>query len=205
MKIYKTLGKNGKSFIEEKKSKFYGNCASVKSREEAVEFISLIKSEHRMATHNVTAYSIKLDNLVHSSDDGEPQGTAGAPVLDVLRNAEIVDAVIVVTRYFGGKLLGKGGLVRAYSKCASLAVEDAGISVFVPCIKSELLIDYPILDITMNYFKLNDIRVDEQIFAENVRVVFTSEKEKYDEIRLALMEITRGREPEIIEETYESF
>jgi uncharacterized YigZ family protein len=205
MKVYKTLSKNGKSFIEEKKSKFYGNCASVKSREEAIEFISSIKSEHRMASHNVTAYSIKLDNLVHSSDDGEPQGTAGAPVLDVLRNAEIVDAVIVVTRYFGGKLLGKGGLVRAYSKCASLAVEDAGISVFVPCIKSELVVDYPILDITMNYLKLNDIRVDEQIFAENVRVVFTSEKEKYDEVRLALMEITRGREPEIIEETYESF
>lgn len=126
--LYITLGKKeGRGSIVEKRSEFIGYAAHVENEKEALEFISQIKHRHGDAKHNVYAYMLKNNNISRYSDDGEPQGSAGIPVLEIIKKGGFTDAAIVVTRYFGGVLLGVGGLSRAYGTAARLAVEDAGI------------------------------------------------------------------------------
>ncbi|MBS4960486.1 MAG: YigZ family protein [Clostridiales bacterium] len=128
LEFYKTILKEGQAEFVEKKSRFIATVCPVQSEEEARKFIDLMKKKYWDATHNVFAYQIgERNELQRFSDDGEPQGTAGLPVLDVLRGQDIKNVVIVVTRYFGGTLLGTGGLVRAYGRCAKLGLESAGI------------------------------------------------------------------------------
>lgn len=123
---YITLRCAAETRFTERRSEFIGNASPVASESEALAFIADIKSRYSDAKHNVWAYVIKDNNITRFSDDGEPHGTAGLPVLDVLRKGGITDAAIVVTRYFGGILLGAGGLVRAYTRSASDAVEASG-------------------------------------------------------------------------------
>lgn len=129
------------SFIE-KKSKFIGYIAPVKTNEEAIAFIEKIKAMHRKATHNVYAYVLRKDNISRYSDDGEPQGTAGVPVLDVINKEGLTDVCIVVTRYFGGIMLGGGGLVRAYSHSASIAIKSARKMDMKDCYRLDISCDY---------------------------------------------------------------
>jgi len=125
---YKTISKEATVEMEEKKSRFIANVKPVSSEEEALEFINNIRAKYWDATHNVYAYYISGENIIQRfSDDGEPSGTAGMPVLEVIKRMELKDLVVVVTRYFGGILLGASGLVRAYSKSAALGIEAAGI------------------------------------------------------------------------------
>jgi len=119
------LPKPGYFEFEEKRSKFLGYCTTVKNEGEAKIVIAEIRVQHQKANHNVFAYSTVEDNIIRMSDDGEPSGTAGMPVLNVFQKTGIIDYVCVVTRYFGGTMLGAGGLVRAYSKTAKGAMEDA--------------------------------------------------------------------------------
>jgi len=112
--------------MEEKRSRFIGYCAPVKTEAEAKQVISNIREAHKTASHNVFAYSVTEGNIIRFNDDGEPGGTAGMPVLNVFEKTGIIDYVCVVTRYFGGTLLGAGGLVRAYSKAAKGAMDAAG-------------------------------------------------------------------------------
>ena len=119
------LPKSGSFELEEKKSRFLGYCASVNTEEAARAVINEIRANHRSANHNVFAYSVTEGNIIRMSDDGEPSGTAGMPVLNVFQKAGIIDYVCVVTRYFGGTLLGAGGLVRAYTKAAKGAMDNA--------------------------------------------------------------------------------
>ena len=129
------------SFVE-KRSEFIGYIAPVSTGEEAVDFINSIKAQHRKAKHNVYAYITRQDNISRYSDDGEPQGTAGVPVLDVLKKRGLTDVCVVVTRYFGGILLGGGGLVRAYSHAASLACDAAKIMNMCLCHRLKITTDY---------------------------------------------------------------
>lgn len=122
---YITLQQEAWDEFTERKSRFIGYARPVTAEEEAIAFINQKKKEHWDAAHNVYAYVLREGQVKRYSDDGEPQGTAGYPVLDVLLKMQIVDCVVVVTRYFGGILLGTGGLVRAYSHGASLAVAAA--------------------------------------------------------------------------------
>ena len=124
---YTTIKQSAQAEFVEKRSRFIGYAVPVSEEEQATAFIAEIRSKHWDATHNVYAYSIREGGLCRYSDDGEPSGTAGMPTLSVLTKGNITDAVVVVTRYFGGVLLGTGGLVRAYSHAAALAVEAAGI------------------------------------------------------------------------------
>ncbi|MBQ5800425.1 MAG: YigZ family protein, partial [Clostridia bacterium] len=117
----------GSSTFEDRKSVFIGNALPVKNEKEAIEFVKKIKSEYPDARHNVYAYVTRDNSITRYSDDGEPQGTAGMPVLDVIRKSECTDVAIVVTRYFGGILLGTGGLVHAYTEAAKLALLDAEV------------------------------------------------------------------------------
>ena len=125
--LYTTVEREGVAEFEEKKSVFIGHCIRVTSEEEAAAYVKQLKKQYADARHNVWAYLLRGGIVARYSDDGEPQGTAGVPVLDVLRKSGAEDVCMVVTRYFGGILLGAGGLVRAYSHTAALALEEARI------------------------------------------------------------------------------
>ena len=128
MYSYKTIKiENSDEFVE-KKSRFIGYAKPLVTEDEAIEFIKKIRAKHPDATHNVYAYKVRENNIQRYSDDGEPQGTAGMPVLNVIKMSGATDLCVVVTRYFGGILLGAGGLVRAYTKGAKIAVDAAGKS-----------------------------------------------------------------------------
>ena len=140
MDSYFTPAGEGFGEFTEKRSRFIGYLKPVKTEAEAAAFISEIKKKHYDARHNCSAYVLSEGNVTRYSDDGEPQGTAGQPILAVINGKELKDVCIVVTRYFGGILLGTGGLVRAYTEGAKLAVEDAGIvkmalwtDILIPC------------------------------------------------------------------------
>ncbi|MCL1988708.1 MAG: YigZ family protein [Firmicutes bacterium] len=119
------LSRIGEFELIEKKSQFLGKCGYVESAEEAIAFVNAVKSAHKEANHNVFAYSILAENIIRFNDDGEPKGTAGMPILNVFQKSDIINYVCVVTRYFGGILLGAGGLVRAYTKAAKGAMDAA--------------------------------------------------------------------------------
>ena len=128
IETYNTILQEGQDEIVEKKSRFIGYAVPVSSEEEAYAFVEKIRKQHYDARHNCYAFAIGSENtLLRFSDDGEPQGTAGKPILEVITGNAVVNICIVVTRYFGGTLLGTGGLVRAYTEAAKLALSDAGI------------------------------------------------------------------------------
>ena len=168
MELYVTLGKEGESILEVKRSEFLGYAAHVTSESEARGFVDKIRKKHADARHNVYAYVLAENHTVRYSDDGEPQGTAGLPVLDILRKGGITDAVIVVTRYFGGTLLGTGGLVHAYSAAAKAAVEDAGCITLVPYEEYRLSLSYPLYQKIPMLFKDYPIIIDSTDFEAEV-------------------------------------
>lgn len=148
---YTTVRGRGEARFEEKHSVFIGYCMRTETEEAANAFIREIKEKHKDATHNVFGYTMQNGILCRYSDDGEPQGTAGKPILDILQRSGVNDVCVVVTRYFGGTLLGTGGLVHAYSKAAKLALDAAGISHLEP---------YSILQIDCSYSDYQKISYD---------------------------------------------
>ncbi len=132
--------------VEEKKSEFIAVAAHVETEEQAVAFLNAVKAQHRTARHNVYAWLLRADGRTRYSDDGEPAKTAGLPVLEVLRHAELTDVCCVVTRYFGGTLLGTGGLVRAYTAAAQEALAAADIVTVTPCVRMTVGLEYPLYE-----------------------------------------------------------
>ena len=130
---YQTAAREAEDAFVERRSRFIGAICPVQTEEDALAFVAKRKKAHWDATHHVYAYVLRQEGIRRYSDDGEPQGTAGMPVLDVLLKEALSDCVVVVTRYFGGILLGGGGLVRAYSHGASLAVAAGGLQVMRLC------------------------------------------------------------------------
>ena len=179
-KKIKRLRNTAKIEFVEKKSVFIGYSTIVKNEEEAQEIIKSKKKEYADATHNVYAYIIG-DSIARYSDDNEPQGTAGMPVLNAIRMSGITDVLVVVTRYFGGILLGAGGLVRAYSTAASQALDAGGVSVFENYDVYKLICtysDYGKLTIELDNF--NAI-IDNTEFSDNITIDFAIRAE--DSIR----------------------
>ena len=192
-KLYITVRGYGEARFEEKKSVFIGYCEHVTSEEEALAFIKGIKEKHRDATHNCYGYVMKGGISCRYSDDGEPQGTAGKPILDMLVKSGVDDVCVVVTRYFGGTLLGTGGLVHAYSLGAKMAIEAAGVAQFE---------EYTVLEVTATYsdhqriaFELEkvDAIIDGTEYADNVKVTFAVKKAKVDDISRRITEISAGK------------
>lgn len=142
MNEYQTIAADAKAEFIERRSRFIGAVRPVTTQEEALAFINKKKAEHWNATHNVYAFILREGQLKRYSDDGEPQGTAGVPVLDVLQKEGLVDIAAVVTRYFGGVLLGAGGLVRAYSHGVKIAVDAAQRITMSECSEFELDLGY---------------------------------------------------------------
>ncbi len=179
------------SFIE-KKSEFIGYITPVKTNEEAVEFIGKIKSMHRKARHNVYAYILRHDNISRYSDDGEPQGTAGTPVLEVLQKRGLTDVCVVVTRYFGGILLGGGGLVRAYSHAASIACDAARIMDMRQCHRLKINSDYGLYG-KISYILPNfDVITVNSDFGSSVTLEILVQNELLSSLTKELTEITNG-------------
>lgn len=206
MDSYLTLMGEGEGYYEEKRSKFFGRCKNVTEKDEAVAYINDVKSRFRDASHNVGAYSIRAGNLTHSSDDGEPSGTAGLPALDVLRKGGIVDAVVVVTRYFGGTELGKGGLVRAYTAAASDAVKNAGVARMTLCCEYLLTVDYPQYELLLKLLDSLSARVEGADFTDRVAVTVTLRKETEPQLLQAFSELTKNAStPRLLKELYDPF
>ncbi|MDD6620973.1 MAG: YigZ family protein [Eubacteriales bacterium] len=190
---YKTVEKESFDEFTEKKSRFIGYVCPVKTQAEATEFISKIKSKHWDATHNVSAYVLRENNIQRSSDDGEPSGTAGVPILDVLLKEKLVDVCVVVTRYFGGILLGAGGLIRAYSHGSKIAVESGNIITMSLCKVFTVSVDYSFyerLNILLSSVKAN---IENTEFADNVKVTFSIKAELKDFLQSRLTEQSNGK------------
>ena len=164
----------------------------MKTDEEAVNFINTIKAKHRKAKHNVYAYILRKDNISRYSDDGEPQGTAGVPVLDVLQKRGLTDVCVVVTRYFGGILLGGGGLVRAYSHAASLACDAAHTMDMCLCHRLKICTDYGMygkLTYILPNFETITVNSD---FADSVTLELLVLSKKLSALISEITEITNG-------------
>ncbi len=178
----RTLAKDGQAVLIEKKSRFIGYAKAVTAEGEAQEFISTIKKRNWDATHNVYAYQIgAMDEVQKSTDDGEPSGTAGRPVLETIKNADLKNTVIVVTRYFGGVLLGTGGLVRAYTKAAQGAIEDAGIQVLKEGQRLCMIMNYTLLGKVQNDLAMKDVEIGEIDYQNNAALYCTVNKEETKE------------------------
>lgn len=193
MQEYKTVEKEASDFFIEKKSKFIGYAKPVKTQEEAVEFISKIKSKHWDATHNVYAYVLRENNIQRYSDDGEPSGTAGVPVLDVMLKESLVDVCVVATRYFGGTLLGAGGLVRAYSHTSKIALEAAGIITMAQCSVMSAEVDYSFYDrlnILLSDFSAVILNTS---FSDKVCVEFSVKENIVDLLNAKLVDASNGK------------
>lgn len=193
MQEYKTVEKEASDFFIEKKSKFIGYAKPAKTQEDALEFISEIKSKHWDATHNVYAYVLRENNIQRYSDDGEPSGTAGVPVLDVMLKESLVDVCVVATRYFGGTLLGAGGLVRAYSHTSKIALEAAGIITMAQCSVMSAEVDYSFYD------RLNILLSDfsavilDTSFSDKVCVEFSVKENIVDSLNAKLIDVSNGK------------
>lgn len=190
---YITVRKASEFTIIEKKSEFIGVCAPVTTEAEAIAFVNSIKKKHSAARHNVYAYVLRDGNTQRFSDDGEPHGTAGMPVLDSIRKAGITDAAVVVTRYFGGILLGTGGLVRAYTAAASGAVKEAGIAEVGDFALIEVKANYSDYQKIMPIISSYGARIEESEFATDVRMVLMVLDEQEEKFINELVETTNGR------------
>lgn len=191
-KDYKTVLENASDEFVEKRSRFIGYCKPVKTEQEAIDFINEKRSEHWNATHNVYAYSLREGNIKRYSDDGEPSGTAGMPVLDVIVKNEIFDVVVVVTRYFGGVLLGTGSLVRAYSHGSKIAVEAAKPVIMQNCLVCEARCAYN------QYGKVSSLiigvgaAVDDTVYESDVLVKFHIKPDLLGTLNKKLADATSG-------------
>ena len=192
MQTYITVKGNDFDEFVEKRSRFIGYIKHVESEKEATDFIAEIRSKHWDATHNVYAYSLRENQVKRYSDDNEPQGTAGIPVLDVLQKNNVVDAVIVVTRYFGGVLLGAGGLVRAYSHGASIALKKIGTVTMQMCSICELKCTYTQYGKIPATIASFEGVVDDSEFTDNVKVRFHLPCDNLKKLNEVLSELTCG-------------
>ncbi len=193
MKSYKTIFKEGYYLFEEKRSRFIARAKPVITEHEALEYIQVLKTNCWDASHNCYAYSIDSDALYQRySDDGEPQGTAGLPMLDIIRKKGLQNVVVVVTRYFGGILLGAGGLVRAYGKACAGGLEDAGEIFVKPCFKFNIPIEYHLSGKIQSMFLNEGFVIANTEYTHEVTYTIYSPAEKKDLLVNKIREITGG-------------
>ena len=191
--LYITIAKPATIEFEEKRSLFIGNAIPCTTEERAAEFVKEKKREFSDATHNVWAYYMKGGVLARYSDDGEPQGTAGMPTLDAIRKSGACDICVVVTRYFGGILLGAGGLVRAYSKAAADAVAAAGIVTYESYAETELVCTYSEYPKISNELPKFGAIIDDTDFGADVTVRFAVKDGIFDSVCRKFAEMTAGK------------
>lgn len=186
--MFKTIKKNTSAEVIEKKSKFVANLFYIQSQEEAEEKIKEIRKKYYDARHNCYAYSIMDENgiISRSSDDGEPSGTAGSPMLNILQKRELINVLVVVTRYFGGILLGTGGLVKAYSEATISAIENAELVIEQRGYELEVVLQYQDFDKFQYYCQKNNIEIVNVEYDEKIKCkieLTIEEKDKLIELK----------------------
>lgn len=191
--LYTTLAGEGRADFEEKKSVFIGSAIHAPTEDDAIGFIKKIRSEFSDARHNVYAYITDGGMTARYSDDGEPKGTGGLPMLEVIKKTGCVDVCVVVTRYFGGILLGTGGLTRAYTEGAKIALEAAGIVTYELYGEYSLSCSYSEYDKILSELEKFDVIVDSTDFAEGVSVRFAVKKGRSNDLLEKMSELFSGR------------
>ena len=191
---YYTIKKDGTYEIIIQKSRFIGNVSRVQTEEEAQSFIQKVKKQHHTATHNCSAYMIgDRDETQKANDDGEPGGTAGIPMLEVLKQLELKNTVVVVTRYFGGIKLGAGGLIRAYGTTTSETIKQVGI------VKRELMqgyhvtINYPLLGKVENMIEHSNYIIDDKEYKEDVTLTIYVHISDLDDFKESIINLTNDQ------------
>lgn len=189
---YKTIKSAGLVESEVKKSRFLCHLKRVTTEEEAKAFIQSIKKEHWKANHNCSAYLIgEHSEIQRSSDDGEPSGTAGVPMLEVLKKNDLINVCVVVTRYFGGIKLGAGGLIRAYSHAVSHGLQTVGLVMGKLQQEVSLDLDYSLLGKLQN--SLPEITIKETLFAEKVTVICRVDEEQVENFQAEIIDLLQGQ------------
>ncbi len=204
MESYTTILKKARFEYEDRKSVFIASASPVKTEQEAIEFLNAVKKAYPDAKHHVYAYVLRENSIMRFTDDREPQGTAGMPVLDAIRKNGLADAMVVVIRYFGGTLLGTGGLVRAYSTSALGALQSAQIVTYDVYTSLKISISYSDYQKIIPILEGVDFRSEDIKYTDNVSVFGKIKKAGVDELISKLTETTSGRaEVQILDEKFD--
>ena len=190
---YRTVEKRGQTEIEEKKSRFIADVKPATNEQQALAFIDEIKTKYPDASHHVFAYVMESSRIQRYNDDGEPSGTAGIPVLEVIKKEQVQDVVVVVTRYFGGTLLGAGGLVRAYAKSAKQGLDAANIVMMTLCEVIKLQVSYPLWGKVENEIMGMGYEVETVQYHEAVSATIRVETTKVEIFIKKMVSITNNR------------
>ena len=191
---FRTIKEDGQVREEIKKSRFICHAKRVYSEEEARDFIAAIKKEHYKATHNCSAFIVgERSEIKRTSDDGEPSGTAGVPMLGVLENHNLTNVCVVVTRYFGGIKLGAGGLIRAYAGSVALAVKEIGIIEIKEQAGIAIQMSYAQYQEYGNFLKEHNLMELETTFTDQIDTMIYVNKEEKESIKSALVEFFNGK------------
>lgn len=201
MKAYTTLLKAADTEYVIQKSRFIGHATPVETEEEALRYLEAIRQEHKAANHNCYAYIIGENaGIMRYSDDGEPGGTAGLPIIEVMKQRGVVNCAVVVTRYFGGILLGAGGLVRAYSHTCALALNEASVCEMAPSLRMRLEVAYPQWDRVQHELKSLPVRQDEPEYTDSIRFGLLCKQTDAEQVLATLTRVTDGRIRQLAQE-----
>lgn len=201
MLLYRSVFGPGEAEEIINRSRFIAHVSPVSNDVEAREFITVVKEKYKDATHNVPAFVVgKKQELQWASDDGEPQGTSGPPILKLITDSDLTDMVVVVTRYFGGVKLGTGGLVRAYSSVAEKAIENAGVCTVNSVVKLKCRIDYSFLEKIKSMEKDGSFSTGSIEYTDKVTIELIGDAENAGDLRKMLADVTSGR-GEILDST----
>ena len=182
--MIKTIDEHYSGVVEEKKSRFISNIFHVENINEVNEIIDRIKKKYYDSSHNVYAYRIEENNQIieRASDDGEPKKTAGAPILDIIKKQNLCNILVIVTRYFGGILLGTGGLVKAYSSCAQVALKEAKYIIQEKGYKLKIEVEYDNLEGFKYFLKTKKVNIIQYNYQKNVEIIVEVTNEQKEEI-----------------------
>ena len=191
---FRTIKEDGQVQEEIKKSRFICHIKRVTTEEEAREFIQDVKKEHYKATHNCSAFILgERSEMKRSSDDGEPSGTAGVPMLGVLENHQLTNVCAVVTRYFGGIKLGAGGLIRAYASSVALAIKEIGSVHIKEQLGLRLTLSYSQYQELPNFLKAKQLQEQDTAFTDQVQTTIFVDKDDKDSVIESLIELFNGK------------
>lgn len=207
MRGYITIEGQATAEIEEKKSRFIGHVRHVETEDDALAMIEEVRSEHRMARHNVYAYVLRGEGSserVRYTDDGEPQKTAGLPTLEAIRHAGLIDVCLVTTRYFGGTLLGTGGLVRAYTQAAQAAIEAAQVVEVSRCVDVSVTLPYPLYDLATRIANDCGAKAMDTQFADQVLLRLRMLEGTQEPLLAKLAEMLKGSEGVVVSEPFDA-
>ncbi|NLJ16826.1 MAG: YigZ family protein [Clostridiales bacterium] len=205
-KGYKTIMEKTQASFIERRSEFIGYLSPVDSEEQAVDFINEIRAMHRKATHNCYCYILRENNICRYSDDGEPSGTAGIPIFEALKKSQLIDICCVVTRYFGGILLGGSGLVRAYTKSTALAINSAKIKNMEFSALVRINVDYNIYGRLAQIFFEFGVKLIDESFSDKVEIKLFIKDKELEPFKKSLIESCNGKVyVEVIQKQYTDF